>query len=187
MRFQSSVLASIGLPPPVVSGGFQTFTDSVGDIWIAKPGVNGGGWERPANVLHAYWYRNTAWQTPAVANTIAQFSMNVNYSDPYGLFNGNTFTAPISGIYQMNLSLGIVAGAVGQSLYAVITNTGLGALAYGMAFAPGATFIVAAVNYTTPVPVGGQWMTAQQSGTVGLTGRASSDMTRVTIDYLGTG
>jgi hypothetical protein len=140
------------------------------------------------DVLHAYWYRSTAWVTPTPANTPTQFTMNVNYSDPYGMFNGNTFTAPITGIYQINLSLGVAATATGQSIEAEITNTGLGVLAHGIyAYAPGATFIQNAVNYTTPVAGGGQWMTAQQSNTVGLNGRAAADMTRVSIDYLGTG
>src|SRR5215469_12633795 len=41
------------LPAPVTSGGLQTFVDNVGDVWIAKPGVDGGTWNRPADVLHA--------------------------------------------------------------------------------------------------------------------------------------
>src|SRR5215831_5395321 len=37
---------TLDLPPPVTTGGFQSFLDNLGDLWVAAPGVNNGNWRR---------------------------------------------------------------------------------------------------------------------------------------------
>jgi hypothetical protein len=85
------------LPPPVTTGGIQSFLDLYRELWIAKPGVNGGNWRKARDVLHASVYRNAALVAPT-ANSV--FPADTVIRDPYGIWVGSptyAFVLPVAG------------------------------------------------------------------------------------------
>jgi hypothetical protein len=89
------------LPAPVVSGsGVQSFTDVLGQMWVALNGVIGGAWRLARDVMHAHWYRAAAYTIPISAAVPVPF--DTVDRDPYGLFNVATsiYTVPITGIWR---------------------------------------------------------------------------------------
>jgi hypothetical protein len=84
------------LPPPVTTGGLQTFLDLYHECWVAKPGVYGGNWYKARDVLHANVFRAAAYTAPTA---ISAFGADTVQHDPYGLWTGNptyAYTTPAS-------------------------------------------------------------------------------------------
>lgn len=83
-------LAALGLPPPVnVGSTAQFYTDPLGDLWVAKNGVQGGAWNRARDVLHARWYRNAGGATIGLTPTTTQVVLDLAYRDAYGMSDGS--------------------------------------------------------------------------------------------------
>jgi hypothetical protein len=90
-----------GLPAPVTTGTtVQSYTDPMGEVWVAKNGVNAGAWRKARDVLHAYMNR-------AGAFTITTANQNVPYDtvgkDDYGMYSAASvgFVAPVAGWYRV--------------------------------------------------------------------------------------
>ena len=128
MRFQSTNVQPVaGLPLPVTSGGFQSFIDANGDVWIAKPGVYGGNWKRPLDVLKTRVYRNAAF---TISGTAATLNFESPVFDNYSLYTTNVWTCPLAALYRIYSQIGYIPTLSGQScstrLYKNGVNTTLG-------------------------------------------------------------
>lgn len=106
------------LPPPVTSGStIQSFTDALGDVWVAKNGVaaNGvsGGWARARDVLFCRVYRNAAYTLSAAPNG-QQCPFDTALRDVYGMFTAPTITLPIAGLWHVGAVIELGSTAVNQ-------------------------------------------------------------------------
>ena len=104
------------LPAPVTSGTtIQSFTDVLGDVWVAKNGINSGAWARARDVLYARWARTAAYTMPTGT---AIFPFDTNLRDVFGIYVGasNWMVAPVSGLYDVKAQLSVTATATGQWL-----------------------------------------------------------------------
>src|SRR5215831_4318013 len=56
------------LPAALAAGAaFQSFTDALGDVWVAQGGVNSGAWKRARDVLKSRVYRVATYNLPTAA------------------------------------------------------------------------------------------------------------------------
>lgn len=185
-------LRTPSLPAPVTSGsGVQSFTDALGDVWVAANGVNAGAWKRARDVLHAFAYRSAAINSPIASTIFLHDTVGgfVGSQDAYSLYNSATgaFTPPIAGWWQIYHQVGVTATAAGQWLQAVLRNTGQAAAAGAVAQSGGTSGAIAAgTSYRGALPAGYQLVTYVQSS-VALAVIASAYWTFLHIDYLGTG
>jgi hypothetical protein len=97
------------LPAPVTSGTtVQSFIDVLGDMWIAKNGVNSGNWYRARDVCRARIWRTNNFTPVGSAWTI--FPYDTVTDDAYGLCTTGTgayFAAPVAGRYMVSSSYNI--------------------------------------------------------------------------------
>ena len=94
------------LPAPVTTGTtIQSFTDVMGEVWVAKNGVNGGAWARARAVLYCRCYRGAAYNTPAGNST---FVYDTAVDDVYGMFANPGIALPIPGSWMAGASIEIV-------------------------------------------------------------------------------
>ena len=92
----------MNLPMPLSAGApFMSFTDSLGDVWVAKGGVNGGAFRRARDVVNVYVYRSAAMNCSTTSAPGAIFPFDAISADQFGLYSTSTFqvTVPIQGIY----------------------------------------------------------------------------------------
>jgi hypothetical protein len=99
------------MPAPVTSGsGIQTFTDVMGDIWIAANGVRNGNWYRARDVLHSRVYLNIATNLSTTPTLLTYDSAS---RDPYSLYNTTTgvFTSPVAALFLVTTVIKYTAQA----------------------------------------------------------------------------
>ena len=176
------------LPAPVTSGsGVQSYTDPLGDVWVAANGVRGGNWYRARDVMHARYYRTAAWTCNAGG------WLNVNLDtlqfDDYGLYSTGSglFTPPLTGFWRLTFFSGSLATATGQwsqlgiweSSGTVVSNSLLQS-SMAQALQTGITTVRRITSLTDTYYTRVAASTAQ----VGQTGAAN---TYLEMDYLGTG
>jgi hypothetical protein len=84
------------LPAPVTSGStVQSFTDALGDVWIAKNGVSGGNWVRANQMVARAVLGNAG--TPS---GLTPFPITLPATlDPWGCFSTSVFTCAVAGTY----------------------------------------------------------------------------------------
>jgi hypothetical protein len=103
------------LPAPVTSGsGVQSFTDTLGDVWVAANGVYGGAWKRARDVVRARIWRTTNFTPVGSAWTI--FPFDTVTDDAYGLCTTGAsanFAAPVAGRYMVSSAYNIQIPASG--------------------------------------------------------------------------
>jgi hypothetical protein len=120
----------MGVPAAVGSGsGLVSFTDSLGDVWVAKGAVNGGAYKRARDVLHAYWVRNAALTTVTAYGQMITFDA-MQYDD-YGLWQAGTgngsagsFVILVPGMYRLTAQMVCVPTASAQWLNVGVYQTG---------------------------------------------------------------
>jgi hypothetical protein len=97
--------AILGMPPPVTTGtAIQTFTDPLGDIWIAKNGVNGGNWKRARDAISC----RAGLAAFTLSGSLNQLPLLIPAAvDPYGFMTGSGFIVPITGRYQISSTVQI--------------------------------------------------------------------------------
>lgn len=108
------------LPAPVTSGsGIQSFTDALGDVWVAANGVNSGRWRRATDVVKSRIYRNAAW-TAQTSSTIMVFDATTK--DDYTFYNtaSGLYTCPVAGWYRVSSQMGVQYSTAAQSVGAAI-------------------------------------------------------------------
>ena len=112
-------------PPALTAAApFQSFTDSQGDVWVAKGGVSGGAWRRASNVLCARWQRNAALTTSAATPTYITFDSA--QFDNYGLWQPSTpgFVLPVAGLWRVEGCMNITGTAAGQGATLAVYQSG---------------------------------------------------------------
>jgi hypothetical protein len=129
------------LPPPVLSGsGVQSFTDVLGDVWVAAVGVNGGNWRRARDVLHARVSRIAALTTVAATATRLPFdtlapTVGGVSGDPYGMATLGTsfaFTIPIAGYWRVGAQVHLQGvGTAGRSYMQRVGGSQIANAVYG--------------------------------------------------------
>jgi hypothetical protein len=110
--------------PPPLSGAapFSYYTDTNGDTWVAKGGVNGGAWKRAKDVLHARYHRNGALTSQSSNLNIA---WDAKEYDDYGLYvSASTgFILPLPGVWKLMGLMTCTTTAVNQTLLIDIWQT----------------------------------------------------------------
>jgi hypothetical protein len=174
-------------PPPLASGAlFQSYTDSKGDVWIAKGGTWGGVWKRASNALYARWQRNAALTSATVAPAYLAFD-NAQF-DPYALWQSGSpgFVVPIPGLYRVGLSMTFTTTAAGQQLNAAVYQSSFRKMQF-------TTYSGAAGPITCTTTgiikcVAGDWMGASAISSVALAYVVNTAFNSwYEINYLGTG
>jgi hypothetical protein len=109
--FYPAYAAPINLPASVTTGTtVQSFIDVLGDMWVAKNGVNGGNWFRARDVVTARYNLAAAWTVPT---TVTKAPLTGANFDAYGLNDGaGGFVVPVPGLYKADTQL-VVAGVSG--------------------------------------------------------------------------
>jgi hypothetical protein len=175
------------LPAPVTSGTtIQTFTDALGDVWVAKNGVNAGAWKRARDVLHARVWRNAAFNFTTAGPVLAFDTVD---RDPYGMYSTATgqFSAVVAGWYHLEIRA-VATSTAGGVIWAELDVSKNGA-----AYAQGPTGTAPAGLYITPLCVtsvycaAGDYITVITMGGSTIGGGPGVTSTFATIDYLGTG
>jgi hypothetical protein len=174
------------LPAPVTSGTtIQSFTDVLGDVWVAKNGVNGGAWKRARDVVHCEYYRAAAHTFPTAWTA---FSFDGLLSDAYGLYVAPLFTPPVAGLYDFTMVLTANPTATGQhvdiSLYNTTTAGYLLALNQQSAQA---SWGVAPMLHAKRVLAATDVIQTRNLAAAALTGQTGGLSTLLAIAYLGTG
>lgn len=116
----------VPLPAPVTSGsGVQSYTDPIGDVWVAANGVNSGAWRRAREVLHVKYWRSAAFTLTGGA--WVSLNMDTLVFDDYSLYSTGTglFTPPIPGMWQLFMSAGATPTASGQYVQPGIWGTNI--------------------------------------------------------------
>ena len=175
------------LPAPVVSGsGVQSFTDTLGDVWVAANGVYSGAWKRARDVLHSRISRIGAWNT---STTAVQFSYDTINYDVYGMYSAGGWITPIAGIYQYTAAICFGAQATG-AFCEVGLRIGASSIAVNSvgAASSGSGGLTGFSSCTTSQAIAAaQALTASQRAPAAIAGQAGSNYCYSTLDYLGTG
>jgi|SRR5215469_9521 len=195
MQYVQSVTPT--LPAPLTSGsGTQSFTDSLGDVWVAANGVYSGAWKRARDALHARWYRSAAWQ---VTGSIGSPFCDTRQFDAYSMYGGSStglYTVPVAGLYLIYAGYTIAAPAATGYFTNQMIRYGGPALTggtrivqtqVGVATTGTGTYIYSQVTW--PCNAGDQFWQEAYSTSAGLpyTGSTGGNLTYFCIDYLGTG
>jgi hypothetical protein len=108
-------VAGANLPPAVgAAAPLTAFTDTSGELWIAKGGVYGGAYRRARDTLRTRVYSGTQSTT---ANTWTSLNMVNTDLDPYGVWGqASGYTCPVAGHYDVGLSLQVSATAAAQTV-----------------------------------------------------------------------
>jgi hypothetical protein len=174
-------------PPPLASGAaFQSYTDSQGDVWVAKGGIFSGAWRRATSSLYARWQRNAALTSATVAPAYLTFD-SVQF-DSYSMWQAASpgFVVPIPGLYRVGLSMTFTTTAAGQQLNAAVYQTSFRKMQF-------TTYSGAAGPITCTTTgiikcVAGDWMGASAISSVALAYVVNTAFNSwYEINYLGTG
>jgi hypothetical protein len=174
------------LPSPITSGsGIQSFTDSLGDVWVAANGVNSGNWKRARDALHCEYYRAASWNTPTALSAVG---MNQPIVDAYSLYDPNTgiFSALVAGVWLFNFAVSATATAVNQWLNCILVNTGGSMVAQNQAYVGGAANFTSATTYQRYLS-NTETITTKVNASVAMTGGIGVQSSRFGAIYLGTG
>jgi len=176
------------LPGPVTSGsGIQSFTDVLGDVWVAANGVRGGNWYRARDVLHCRVYRNAAY-TLSTSNVVVPWD-SIAF-DPYGMFTGGPnyrIVAPIAGIYLLRAQMQATPTATGQWINIIMYSAVTGTVNSGNAVTASATFGPFLQTVSTHLLAAGEGIFTYAAAIGALTVTVGQNASNFSIDYLGTG
>jgi hypothetical protein len=177
------------LPPPVISGTtVQSYTDVLGDVWVALNGVNAGAWRRARDVLHARYYRVAGFTS--LANAWSSLSMDTLHFDDYGMYSAGTglFTPPVTGVYRLTFQCGATCTATAQWVQPGIwTGNVVNVVADVVGHAStakGCSMNVTTIRRITTLT---DTYVARFASSVALAGLTGADTTFFEMDYLGTG
>jgi hypothetical protein len=174
------------LPAPITSGsGVQSFTDSLGDVWVAANGVKGGNWYRARDVLQAKVSRGSAYTTSTSATAIPWVATSF---DAYGMWNGaGSFIAPIAGIYQAKVAVGVNFTGAGQWGLLYMTQSSVGGNAQGFQTLLSGTATASLIAEDLLQCTAGDTITSFLQTSVALSLWTNSAANRFHLSYIGTG
>ena len=174
------------LPGAISSGsGIQTFTDVLGDVWVAANGVSNGIWKRASNAIHSRVYRNAAW---TAATSMATVVFDTATKDDYGSWNltNGTFAVPVGGLYHFATMVSVSSQAA-QTWFAIAVTRGGSTISQvnDSRASQGSWLFPTQLEDTALLSAGDQIGVSFQSSTAlgGRTGTA----TYIAMDYVGTG
>jgi len=178
----------MGLPPALGSTApLTTFTDSLGQIWVAKGGVHGGAWAYARDVLHMRYAVNNAFNT--LGTTALTISWDTAFRDPYGInttaLPTTSFTIPLAGLWRFRFSSTVTASANGQWNTAYI-QVGGATFVQSAGFASTSGALVAIAEATRMSAVGDIIGGVIQTAAV-LPGAVGAAQFFMELDYVGTG
>jgi hypothetical protein len=109
--------------PATTSASIVTRTDTTGEVWVAKAGVNGGLWRKARDVVAGRWWRAAAY-TFSTSNTVLAF--DTVERDPYGLYGtaSGIFACPVAGWYLVSGKLTLTPTAAGNTPNAIVYKNG---------------------------------------------------------------
>jgi hypothetical protein len=115
------------LPAPITSGsGVQSFTDVLGDVWVALNGVAGGNWRRARDVVRARAYRNAAYTVPTINTFVGMPFDSTNDDGLSGWSALNTtsavYTCPIAGRYLVMSRCDVIGTSVAARLLSTLVR-----------------------------------------------------------------
>ena len=175
----------VPLLAPVTSGTtVQSFTSPDGEVWVAKNGVNNGNWYRARDVLYARVARASA-LTSSTSAVLFPWA-NVTW-DPYGIYNGTQFVAPIAGRYLLKASIGITFTAAAQWVLLYLTCPAIGGNSAGVQTVAGGSGTASAVTMDSLKASAGDAFGIFYQTSAALAVWTNSTANSATIDYLGTG
>ena len=172
------------LPAPITSGsGIQTFTDVLGDVWVAANGVSNGAWKRARDALVCRYSRAAAFNA---TTTNSLFPFDTVVFDNYSLYatGSGLFTCPVDGVYLVNTGVGINVASAYQFNLALYKNGASNRLQAMSMSTPGGYCEqnVTSVDRCTAGDTWGTWIYSSVSGG----GRGGAESMFVAT-YLGTG
>jgi len=178
----------IPLPAPVTTGStIQSYTDPLGDVWVAKNGVNGGNWKRARDVLYGGYYRAAAWNL--TTTTAVMLYDTVQYDD-YGLYNTSTgaITLPVAGVWRADAMVAGNTGTAGQWVQVRMDATGASSTAYGLQ-SMGATVVwTIAICWLQKRCAANDTVTILTAASAAMAGRTDGGGNcKMSFAYLGTG
>jgi hypothetical protein len=174
----------VTLPPPVTTGTtIQTYTDQLGDVWVAKNGVSGGAWKRARDVLYARIYRNAGFSM-----TIGQaaFPFDTAQDDPYGMFVAPNLKVPIPGLYRYTFLVAYSPTAAGQWCQFISTLNGA-QTAFGSLHSGYTNQLTIAVNDVQRCNANDTLGALYGCGTAFTTTTGRADASYGSLNYEGTG
>ena len=124
----------------------------------------------PANLYSCGYYRTTAWTT---SSGPATFKYDLQVWDTFGpMYSAATgvFTAPLSGLYMISITLGCMAAAPGDTFAAGITIASVNKFSPTVAAEAGSTPIDTTVTFVERLQQNQQITTLQACTSAGLTG-----------------
>jgi|SRR5215831_9653957 len=108
--------------PPMPTSGFQSYTDPLGDIWVAKAGTY-NTWLRPTDVLKTRVWRNAPFNITTANLALA---LDIVSRDVFSLYSGTNWTCPLDGMYRIIAQVAGSPTLSGQSfIVRVYQNGGL--------------------------------------------------------------
>jgi hypothetical protein len=114
----------LGIPVPVNTGTtIQTYTDPLGDLWVAKNGVYNGAWKRASQVMSGRVYR-------AAGFTVTQASQSMIFDtvafDAFGMYDLVTghLNFQVPGVYLIYFHMNAVPALPGDTIRTDILHIG---------------------------------------------------------------
>jgi hypothetical protein len=112
----------VTLPPPVTTGTtIQTYTDQLGDVWVAKNGVRGGAWRRARDAVRAriYYNQNQVWPSGGTSNPVYD---TIDYDEFRIITMSGVFTCQIPGVYLAYSRCYFASNAAGAIYSSLLKN-----------------------------------------------------------------
>jgi hypothetical protein len=177
----------IPTPAPLTSGTTtQSFTDPLGDVWVAKNGVRGGNWYRARDVLRCHYSRAAAFNFTNANVVLAYDTVNTG-GDSYGLMAGGAFTAPVAGVYMWFLQVCGTATAAAQWFQLTGLNNGAFGWSQNRVYAVGAGNVTLSVTDSQPLNATDTIQPQIICSAASLAGVANGLLTYGFFNYMGTG
>jgi hypothetical protein len=175
----------IPFPPPVTSGStIQSYTDPLGDVWVAKNGVNGGNWYRARDVLFSKMYRNAAWTMTVSTWTV--FPYDTVNRDNYGLWTATGWSIPIPGLWQASCTAFATSTAAAQNMGVDIVHNGVFGAAVQL-FAYTTSVYIRPQVVDTVMCAAGDSLAPEYSMSAALAGGTGASQVAGFCIYMGTG
>jgi hypothetical protein len=185
----ASFVATPYYPPQTPpASGFNSFTDSGGEVWVS---LNGSAWKKARDGLHAFYYRNAAYTL--VVGTVTALPYDTRANDTYGLYNASTarMTFPVTGWWSIHTQMNVnftAAGQYGQTLLQYISGGGgPGNYANSVIGTSGAAVWSSIESTYTAFFGSGNQLETDALASAALPVNSGPANSFLTIDYLGTG
>jgi hypothetical protein len=183
-RISASAEAALGAAAPLAY-----FTDTRGDLWIAKGGVNGGAWRRARDVLRARVWRSTSFSFPTTAAGLDFDGSPAK--DDYGIYShaSQGFVCPVAGVYRYTCQLCANVTAAGSFVTQMVQSPAGTTLVTRNDYGTGAgNASYSLLTDTLTIAAGALVKTViQGSASIGGLGYGTSLINWAALEYLGTG